>query len=146
MYAIDKSRLLKIIALDVTQSPPTQDTFQPIPGGPHQPYWGYQEIGLQSITVMPLGSFPLGPQLQDKIWEWPGDEASIQIQKGILANMTLRRLRTRHIGIFNFIVASVRKLAGLLVTVLPTLPDFATTRTCGCRLRKLSCESQWFSG
>ena len=81
MYAIDKSRLLKIIALDVTQSPTTQDTFQPIPGGPHQLY---QEIGLQSITIMPLGSFPLGPQLQDKIWEWPGDEASIQIQKGIL--------------------------------------------------------------
>ena len=36
MYANDKSRLLKIIALDVTQSPTTQDTFQPIPGGPHQ--------------------------------------------------------------------------------------------------------------
>ena len=84
MYANDKSRLLKIIALDVTQSPTMQDTFQPILGGPHQLYWSYQEIGLQSITVMPLGSFPLGPQLQDKIWEWPGDEASIQIQKEIL--------------------------------------------------------------
>ena len=36
MYANDKSRLLKIIALDVTLSPTTQDTFQPIPGGPHQ--------------------------------------------------------------------------------------------------------------
>ena len=36
MYANDKSRLLKIIAQDVTLSPTTEDTFQPIPGGPHQ--------------------------------------------------------------------------------------------------------------